>query len=532
MRSLLNRIETDELVIFTDQVFGKKTLDKSKEIHRQLVADGKLKGGFNEKVWEGYQGVDRTGIDFSIDEDLYKSHFGRETAISIEKMAKMLRCFTIYLCGAYIFTGISVKIKAIKEFLQKNGDKDFKMKAENIATVREFLLFISTPCKQIDEMIGAIRLKKAEEKKQRQLAPIINYLVIEAEINRLFDEVCDDETFIKWFPIYFWVNITFILPLRATEMLLTPYDCICMKNGKIYLVVRRTKLKKKYKTVYYDPEEDYKCFTYEIPNNNVAFNIQKYIDLTSSPERRFLFKYNELMINEMMSLPAFNRLLAEFIENHIIGNKRYDFALHAANIDSFEIVTAGDSRPIAMANMYFQDCGEDICRQLADHEHIDTSAGYYTNITNTIWAQSIIRCIRKADEKKRKREHSYNIGFVTKIDHDGAICTSLKRQAESLDDCVEQDSLEDCMGCKYYRPTQRELDEYLAEHKQKAEESSRQMIDLVNGVMKIKDCDLTLEDIFLSAQTQIERYKIGCDIKATEELEKWQKRKNTPKTSF
>ena len=169
MRSLLNRIETDELVIFTDQVFGKKTLDKSKEIHRQLVADGKLKGGFNEKVWEGYQGVDRTGIDFSIDEDLYKSHFGRETAISIEKMAKMLRCFTIYLCGAYIFTGISVKIKAIKEFLQKNGDKDFKMKAENIATVREFLLFISTPCKQIDEMIGAIRLKKAEEKKFYQI---------------------------------------------------------------------------------------------------------------------------------------------------------------------------------------------------------------------------------------------------------------------------------------------------------------------------------------------------------------------------
>ncbi len=174
MRSLLNRIETDELVIFTDQVYGKKTLYKSKEIHRQLVTDGKLKGGFNEQVWEGYQGVDRTGIDFSIDEDLYKSHFGRETAISTEEMGKMLRCFTIYLCGAYIFTGISLKVKAIKEFLQKNGDKDFKMKAENVATVREFLLFISTPCKLIEEMIGAIRVKKGEEKKQRQLAPVIN----------------------------------------------------------------------------------------------------------------------------------------------------------------------------------------------------------------------------------------------------------------------------------------------------------------------------------------------------------------------
>lgn len=100
------------------------------------------------------------------------------------------------------------------------------------------------------------------------------------------------------------------------------------------------------------------------------------------------------MVNGLFPLASFNRLTKAFMEEYIIGNDRYDFVRHASGIAEFEPVTAGDSRPIAMTNLYFQESGADICRQLADHENINTSSGYYANISETIWASSLIQLQR------------------------------------------------------------------------------------------------------------------------------------------
>lgn len=113
------------------------------------------------------------------------------------------------------------------------------------------------------------------------------------------------------------------------------------------------------------------------------------------------------MINNMLSLQAFNQLIATFVEENIIGNSRYDFARYAIGIKEFETVTAGDSRPIAMANLYFQKTGEDICRQLADHVNINTSSGYYTNISETIWASSVVQLQKKLDYERRYSKQQY-----------------------------------------------------------------------------------------------------------------------------
>lgn len=224
---------------------------------------------------------------------------------------------------------------------------------------------------------------------QRQLSPIINYLAMENEVNRIYGSNPPEGVFRKWFPVYFWVNVTFILPLRATEMLLTPKECIYRKDGKVYLRVRRTNLKKGLRTVYYDVDKDYREHSYDVPDTVVARNIEKYMELTRAQDRRFLFEYNEQMVNGLFPLASFNRLTKAFMEEYIIGNTRYDFVRHTSGITEFEPVTAGDSRPIAMANLYFQGSGADICRQLADHENINTSSGYYANISETIWASSL-----------------------------------------------------------------------------------------------------------------------------------------------
>ncbi len=535
MDNLLRKIETDEVIVYTDQVYSISILDKCRKIHERLVNGGNIEGDFSSDKWMGYSGVKKFGMDFTLDTELYNKHIGKEFGITEETMKNMLRCYAIYCNGVYVYQTIARdKISVIKDFIQRYKDKDFKLTTTGITSLKDFLGFINTPNKQIEQITSNIRLIKNDEKAQRKLSPIINYLVIENEINSIYRNNPNDEAFKKWFPIYFWVNITFILPLRATEMLITPKNCIYRENDKTFLKIRRTRLKKGNRTVYYDVNKDYKDFTYEVPDTEVVRNIERYIDLTSEQERRFLFEYNELMINDMLSLQAFNHLVATFVEQHIIGNNRYDFAKYATGITEFEHVTAGDSRPIAMANLYFQNSGEDICRQLADHININTSSGYYSNISETIWASSVVQLQKKLDNEWRYSRKQYKQGERTAVDTGKSVCTSQRRIAdeENLDDCVEQGHLANCMGCKFYRPTKYELELFMTSQQKKADESAKRVIEFMNNTMSTKNRDTTLEEVFLSVQTDVTRYRMGCNIKAEERLYEWQRLRSIQKTNL
>jgi hypothetical protein len=535
MDNLLRKIESDEVVVYTDQVYSIDVLNKCRDIHKKLVLEGKIEGDFDSDKWMGFSGVKKFGINFSLDVVLYNKHIGKEFGISAETMKNMLRCYAIYCNGVYIYQTIEkLKIRVVKDFLVKYKEKDFRLSTIGITTIEDFLGFIGTPDKQIEQITSNIRLVKNDEKAQRKLSPIINYLVIENEINHIFREGCDEETFKRWFPIYFWVNITFILPLRATEMLLTPKKCIYRENDKIFLRIRRSVLKKDTRTVYYDVVKDYKEFIYEIPETEIARNIEKYLELTDSQERRFLFEYNGQMINNMLSLAAFNHLIASFVEENIVGNSRYDFAKYATGITEFEPVTAGDSRPIAMSNLYFQKAGEDICRQLANHVNINTSSGYYTNISETIWASSVVQLQKKLDYEWRQSKEQFELGSSMEIDTGKSICTSHKRQVdeENLDDCIEHGHLADCMGCKYYRPTKNELESFMNLQQKKADDSAKRVIEFMNNTLSLKNKELTLEEVFLSVQTDATRYRVGCNIEAEEKLKEWRRLKNIQKTSY
>ncbi|EGD47040.1 hypothetical protein Cpap_1236 [Ruminiclostridium papyrosolvens DSM 2782] len=534
MDNLLRKIESEEVILYTDQVYSVEVLNKCREIHKSLVNSGKLEGIFEADKWIGNSDVKKYGLDFSLHSEAYKKHIGKEFGIAEETMKNMLRCYAIYCNGVYVYQTIARdKISTIKEFLQKYKDKDFRLTTTGITTLEDFLGFINTPDSQIERITSNIKLIKSKESSQRLLSPIINYLVIENEVNSIYRNNPDDNTFKKWFPIFFWVNITFILPLRATEMLLTPKECIYKENGKTYLIIRRTRLKKGTRTVYYDINKDYKEFTFEIPATEVVRNVEKYIELTKEQDRRFLFEYNELMINNMLSLQSFNHLVAAFVEEHIIGNSRYDFAKYATGITEFEPVTAGDSRPIAMANLYFQKLGEDICRQLADHININTSSGYYTNISETIWASSVVQLQKKLDYEWRYSKEQYEQVNKTAVDTSNSVCTSSKRLADEndLSDCIEQRHLADCMGCEYYRPSKAELESFMQFQQKKADDSARRVIEFMNNTMSIKNKDVSLEEVFLSVQTDATRFRMGCNIKAEEKYNEWQRLRNTQKTS-
>ena len=155
MDNLLRKIETEEVVVYTDQIYSIDVLNKCRKIHEALVAEGKLEGEFSADKWMGYSGVKRFGIDFSMDEALYNAHIGKEFGIGIEKMKNMLRCYAIYCNGVYIYQTIARdKIQVIKDFLQHFKDKDFKLNTTGITTVEDFLGFIIGLIENREQLYG------------------------------------------------------------------------------------------------------------------------------------------------------------------------------------------------------------------------------------------------------------------------------------------------------------------------------------------------------------------------------------------
>lgn len=529
MENTLAKIETEEVIIYRNYCYSNKVLLESKKYFNELKLKGIINGTFEDEQWLCYSGVRKFGIRFSFDKNIYEEHIGKEFGISYDTMQKMIKCYALYSMGQYILQTISrERVNVIKEFLCNYSEKNLNVKTTELYYIEEFLAFINTPDAQIDEIVQNVSKVKNKPSGVRELSPLINYLVIENEINRLYNNPIMEEEFIKFFPIYFWVNITFILPLRATEMLVTPFDCIEFDDNDIVLRVRRTTLKSGKKKVYYDVENDYEIFTYhlkDIINRKVFDNIKRYQEITKHHNRRFLFEYGHLFSNEMLSLRGFNELIKLFMDEKIKDNPLYEFAKKVSGIDEFEYVTAGDSRPIAMANLWYQDAGADICRQLANHMKISTSEGYYTNVSNTLYFSSIMQMQNRLNEEYNKEIKRYSELVVT----DEYGCSNPKRITDktNIEDCSGH--YEDCFGCKYYFPNDKQINEYMDERKAKFEANAKKMQQVLNSTNKIKGKDIDMNEIFLKVHTTCVRYKESTDVFAEKEAKKWVEQQNSQK---
>lgn len=62
MDNLLRKVESDEVVVYTDQVYSIDVLNKCREIHQKLVDEGKIESDFDSDKWMGYSGVKKFGM--------------------------------------------------------------------------------------------------------------------------------------------------------------------------------------------------------------------------------------------------------------------------------------------------------------------------------------------------------------------------------------------------------------------------------------------------------------------------------------
>ena len=535
MDNLLRQIETEDVVIYEEHGYADIDKDRFLSVFDEMKADGILKGKYGDNEWITFSGVKHFIIDFRVNETALASHLKKRTDIPVKAFGDMLRCFAVYLAGVYILPTIRDRVSLAAEFSCRVGDRDFSITKNQVFAIKEFLAFIGVSDFDTENLLKLVRQKKTDAGGQRELAPMINYLAVADEINSLFAGELSDEEYVRLFPIYFWVNVTFIIPLRATEMLVTPFDCLEEKDGGIYIRLRRTQLKKKTNSVKYNINDDYRIFTYRVPHTDTVRHIKRYQSLTAGTERQFLFVYNKYSINRMFSLYCFNGLLEDFVGTYLVGNHRYDYARYAAGITEFERIKAGDSRPIAMSNLFFQDVGADICRELANHMNISTSARYYTNVSKTVYATSVVEMQRKINEErerskefeKRYASSAKELPSVSGNGIDGCFSKRRPRVTGDIEDCIKQDHIHECLGCEYYHPDRNQLDSDMKKREEQLEAASRIVFEQMADKDKIKARERDFDRIFLEAHTSITRYRTACDSNAAEEAERWHRKRNS-----
>lgn len=535
MDNILRKIETEDIIFYEENRYDDIDKEKYMVVFRTMQKEGIILSEYDDDLWNGFSDVRKYGIDFRFSAFAYKTHFAEYSNIPINTMRDMLKCFVIFQAGEFVLHTIQRRIEWVTSFITCIGDNKYVVPDEAEIAIVEFLGFIGTPENKAEGMIRLVHKKKRAIGGQRNLAPLITYIAVANEVNDMYNSEISDAEFIHWFPVFFWVNVTFVIPLRATEMCLTPLDCIIENGGKLFIRLRRSCLKKRRRTVYYKVDRDYKIFTYPIPDTKTVQIIKRYVALTMNHPRRFLFDYTKYSVNGMYSLASFNNLLGGFIGRHLIGNHKYDYAKYACGIKEFPLITAGDSRPIAMANLYFQDVGADICRQLADHEKVNTSAGYFTNVHETVYASSVMRFQRKiyegyeeAERYDRYYTHENTCGIRTHTENG---CSSPKRpfSTGNIDDCIANEHIYECLGCRYFHPTQEQLKVALADRKKALDSASRAVLYYMENREKIKIREADFDKIFNEAHTSVIRYKTACDEKAGKELEKWHRKNGTLK---
>ena len=527
MDNILRQIETEEVIFYKENQYSQENRKLFRNMFDELKSDGTIRSEFDDPIWTCYSGIRTFSVDFTLNDVEYTKHIGSKFGISKTVMTDMLKCFCLYSCGEYVFSTIQIQMSGIKKFLESFGAKPLRLKDTEYDAVRVFLAFIGTDENEIEQMLEQIPLIKQKKSRQRELAHFINYLAIENEISDLYETELSDREFIKWFPVYFWSKITFILPLRATEMLVTPFHCIRRDRNGIFIKVNRTMLKKKHSRVFYDVEKDYKIFEYRIPDSETVRKIEKYQSLTETQERKYLFEYSSQMVNHMLSLQAFNHLLESFTQTYLIGNRKYDYARYASGIPEFEVVSAGDSRPIAMSNLFYQDMGADICRQLANHTSINVSYGYFSNVSNTVMASSVMHMQRAINRKYHDTEAQAKTYMSRNIIPTTSFCNAPTNPKITGDvsECIAEDCLEDCLGCRYYSPSEQDLKTALDKRKEALDKASKAILETMAAGTELDGTDF--DKVFLDAHTGIIRYKIACDESTKMEGTKWERYRNT-----
>lgn len=471
---------------------------------------------FDDNVWVLFDEIRTVTLDFRIT-DTGIIEFLNIPGYSVEKLSEYMKVYVVLRMGSLGLSTIKEITKAIKSFIFDPNMERIASSNTSAAYITDFLRSLPNRT-YIDEMIERIEsmdliLSKRGDK--RILAEFKQYFRLDESLNSFWTQAADHDK-VFFFPVWLWWQLTAILPLRPTEFLLTPRNCLERVGDEYRITVRRTLRKgnssgRKKKTYHIDG--DYDTYVYKV-SDKIAHEIEWYIDFTNSEYRSSIGALFSIIphwryFHKTMPFTAtyytysyLSRSLSEFQSTYMCSD---------TEISSIHL---GDTRHIAMIGLIISGGSPSICRELAGHEDISISSHYYSNIsrfvecsvyefsrTHTLYPVEIIN-----------RDNPMAQADIRTPVRDG-YCASSEYAEGRINDCLcsvgPMGELGECKRCRYFVDGKTGKYRVLADihgRRMDVDNDSRQLISAIERVRKGIGLNEEIELCIMRLQSSVAIY--------------------------
>lgn len=444
------------------ETLDEKSFLRAGEVFSFYACRGVLtNSSFDDDIWEMNNEKSRTRIRFDYsDVDYRKKAQGWTGCTSglFRKCAKAYVAFQIGILEMYSIHRLSAAICRIAG-ADAGEAETAGQECGHVAQFLEMLPGANTGrdyvIEFLEDMYAAQNVRKT---RRRQLIDFKSYFRFDEEVNS-FWETADDDRRLFYFPVYFWWTLTAVLPLRVTEFLMVPADCINDNGGTPAVKVRRTRLKGGFRGVTYKISGDYETDSYPV-SGKVASAVKWYQEKTAGMPRPTI---DSLFRRQAMFLHKGNLRDCAAPESPYcyrdLSNTLKLFYMEELAGKGIGKINLGDTRHIAMMNLIISGGSPSMCMELAGHEDINISSHYYANMSNLVECATyeLYRRKEKTDEVQVKGERTYSLEPVQDmVRMEGGWCASPLIRQGDVSDCIravgDGGELGDCLSCRYFRP--------------------------------------------------------------------------------
>jgi len=365
-----------------------ETLQRAREIFNSYKKRGVvLNESFDEDIWRLTNQAISVNLLFTAFEGAFHKKTMEWIGCDYHCFQNCVKAYTAFNLGELSLPVLQEHARTLVALAGKTSG-EATMSKDNIDHVIRLLQILPGGCEERDCVIEALEEKSERsgnlnKGKQRKLADFNSYLRFNA-VMADFWRSANKRQKLFYFPVYFWWNLTAILPLRPMELLLTPRDCLeNTPSGEAILSVRRTKLKGSNRKIAYRINDDYELKKYAISDslaqelryyqNGTQMECEteiatlfaldphfNYLNTTRSPSRNYTsMNYSSKYYTFACLSTCLRHFCKEAIEDRGIEPLRIRF---------------GDTRHIAMASLIITGGSPVICKELAEHSDIDINS--------------------------------------------------------------------------------------------------------------------------------------------------------------
>lgn len=479
------------------RTLDEETVLEAARIFSKFRDRGVIKGStFRDDVWRLTDEVKNYGLFFRCDGRVFRGGAGQWCGVGCRTFEKCMKAYAVYSLGQISIEGIRVLVNEMKDLAGMGMDQAMRLAPG--ARIVEFISSLPGPGEARDRVVEAMeenRLSRIWKKKDsRKLSEFRDYLRFDKELDG-FWLAADAGQKVHYFPVYFWWKLTAVLPLRPTEFLLTPEDCLRQDGNGWVLSVRRTRNKKAQGKRSYRVEDDYEICEYSIPVD-LAQEIRGYqaaVRPYRKPENSALLLPGNLSTSWHLTYQQLHARLDRLIEKEL-G-------------DSSLEVNPGDTRHLAMINLILSGGSPTVCKELAGHEDIDISSHYYANISSVIEASVYEFCHSGAQGSVLDgRMYFPAVLPSARVRVEDGWCTSEAAAEGLVTDCLKNyrgvGRLGECRDCPFFYPDRRGIRlKVLDERKKSVDLAADFLMQMIESVRRGNGS----EESILAAMARIQK---------------------------